>query len=51
MKTEGFYIRHGNYGDLVWKKPSENRFIYNSNGWKIGLSPETGISFFQGKEL
>jgi len=39
-KTEGIYERHGNSGDLVWKKPGEDRFIFNkeddSKGWRIG---------------
>ena len=49
MKTGGSYTRHGNSGDLVWKKPSENRYIFNSAGWKLGL--KNGRSFFKGKDL
>ena len=54
MKTGGSYTRHGNFGDLVWKKPSENRYIFNSAGWKIGLNAhigQNGRGFFKGKDL
>ena len=47
MKTGGSYTRI--LGDLVWKKPSENRYIFNSAGWKLGL--KNGRSFFKGKDL
>merc|ERR1740129_1456591 len=46
MKTGGSYTRI--LGDLVWKKPSENRYIFNSAGWKLGL--KNGRSFFKGKQ-
>jgi len=47
-KTNGNYERHGNFGDLVWKKPTEDRFIFNKNGWKIGREGhiETGTSSY-----
>ena len=49
MKTGGSYTRHGNSGDLVWKKPSVNRFIKYMNGWKIGVSAQNGLTFFNGE--
>ena len=54
MKTGGSYTRNGNFGDLVWKKFGENRFIFNSAGWKIGLHDhigQNGGGFFKGKDL
>ena len=52
MKTQGFYslsYGYGNPGDLVWRKGYENRFIKYVNGWKLGLSGQNGLNFFEGK--
>ena len=55
MKTGGSYTRDGNFADLVWKKKSENRFIFNRAGWKLGLKDhiigQNGEGFFKGKAL
>ena len=47
-QTNGIYKL---YDDFVWKKPSEDRFIFNkgdSNGWKIGTEGQSlyGASYY-----